>query len=31
MKKIAFLMMFLLTTAGAVSEQQAFEHEAVLV
>ena len=31
MKKIAFLMMFLLTIAGAASEQQAFEHDAVLV
>ena len=31
MKKIAFLMTFLLTIAGAASEQQAFEHDAVLV
>ena len=31
MKTIAFLMMFLLTIAGAASEQQAFEHDAVLV
>lgn len=31
MKKIAFLMMFLLTIAGAASEQQAFEHDVVLV
>ena len=31
MKKIAFLMMFLLTIAGAASEQQEFEHDAVLV
>ena len=31
MKKVAFLMMFLLTIAGAASEQQAFEHDAVLV
>lgn len=31
MKKIAFLMMFLLTIAGAASAQQEFEHDAVLV